>query len=158
MTRPLRLEFENAWYHVMNRGSGRCDIFLTDGHRNKFLEIVSCAVDIFGIELHAYCLMNNHYHLLVKTPRGNLSRAMRHIHGVYIQRFLNLAHTPVIFGVKHRKEQLLGKIHKIKIKSSLPDYRRSRVLPTLKEVSRCCANYFNVKEAELYRVREGGAG
>jgi putative transposase len=67
----------------VNRGAGRRDIFLTDEHKDKFLEIVSHAVRIFGIELHAYCLMSNHYHLLVKTPRGNLSEAMRHINGVY---------------------------------------------------------------------------
>ncbi len=85
MPRPLRLEFANAWYHVMNRGAGKRNIFKTDNDRIKFLEIVAQAVKLFGIEIHAYCLMNNHYHMLIKTPRGNLSRAMRHINGVYTQ-------------------------------------------------------------------------
>lgn len=69
--------------------------------------------------------------------------------------FYNLAHTPVIFGAKDKKEDLLSKIQKKKIKSSLPDYRRVRVLPTLKEISQCCANYFNVKETSLYRAKRG---
>jgi putative transposase len=87
MPRPLRLEFEDAWYHVMNRGAGKQDIFKTDNHRMKFLEVVAQTVKLFGVEIHAYCLMKNHYHLLIKTPRGNLSRAMRHINGVYTQHY-----------------------------------------------------------------------
>ena len=87
MPRPLRLEFENAWYHVMNRGAGKQIIYKTDLQRKKFLEIVAQSVDLFGAEIHAYCLMDNHYHLLVKTPRSNLSRIMRHINGLYTQYF-----------------------------------------------------------------------
>ena len=85
MTRPLRLEYENAIYHVMNRGINRREIYSGDEHRNAFLGIISQASCIFGIEILAWCLMKNHYHLLIKTPRGNLSRAMRHINGVYTQ-------------------------------------------------------------------------
>jgi putative transposase len=87
MPRSLRLEFENAWYHVMNRGARREEIFKDDECRKMFLEIVGESVRLFKIELHAYCLMDNHYHLLLKTPHANLSRAMRHINGVYTQRF-----------------------------------------------------------------------
>lgn len=87
MARPLRIEFPGAWYHVMNRGAGRKAIFLNDGDRVQFLKVVDDVVDTYRLEVHAYCLMNTHYHLLVRTPRGNLARAMRHLNGVYTQRF-----------------------------------------------------------------------
>ena len=76
MARPLRLEFEGAWYHVMNRGAGRRDIFLDDGHRERFLDLLGELLERFGVETHAYCLMDNHYHLLLHTPEANLSRAI----------------------------------------------------------------------------------
>jgi putative transposase len=90
MPRPLRIEFEDAWYHVMNRGAGYQPIYQTERHRELFLTILGEASILFGIEIHAYCLMDNHYHLLIKTPRANLSRAMRHINGVYTQRYNRL--------------------------------------------------------------------
>lgn len=87
MTRPLRIEFENAWYHVMNRGTARCPTFTRDEHRDMFLNLLSESKEMFGIEIHGYCLMGNHYHLLMRTPEANLSRTMRHIDGVYTQRY-----------------------------------------------------------------------
>lgn len=87
MSRPLRIEFPGAWYHVMNRGSGRKSIFRTSDHRKLFLTLLGEAVSAFQWEVHAYCLMGNHYHLLIHTPLGNLGRAMRHLNGVYTQRF-----------------------------------------------------------------------
>jgi len=87
MVRPLRIEYENAYYHVMNRGRGRRSIFHKAEYYELFLDCLEQAHQRFGIEIHAYCLMGNHYHLLVKTPRGNLSRAMRHINGVYTQKY-----------------------------------------------------------------------
>jgi putative transposase len=90
MPRPLRIEFENAWYHVMNRGASHQPIYQIKKHRYLFLEILAEANELFGIEIHGYCLMDNHYHLLIKTPRGNLSRAMQHINGIYTQRYNRL--------------------------------------------------------------------
>lgn len=87
MARPLRIEFPGAWYHVMNRGARRSDVFLNDKDRTSFLTLLNDIVDTFHIEIHAYCLMNNHYHLLIHTPEGNLGQAMRHLNGVYTQRF-----------------------------------------------------------------------
>lgn len=87
MARPLRIEFPGAWYHVMNRGAGRKAIFSNDGDRTKFLKVIDDVVDTYHLEIHAYCLMDTHYHLLVRTPRGNLGRAMRHLNGVYTQHF-----------------------------------------------------------------------
>jgi len=71
----------------MNRGAGHRNIFINKHHRQIFLEIIKEAIDQFEVEAHAYCLMNNHYHFLIKTPQANLGRAMRHINGVYTQRF-----------------------------------------------------------------------
>ncbi len=100
MTRPLRIEYEGAWYHVMNRGAGRRVIYPTDQACEVFLETVGEAVRRFHLEVHGYCLMANHYHLLVRTPLGNLSRAMRHIDGIYTQRHNRLMDTdgPLLRG------------------------------------------------------------
>jgi REP element-mobilizing transposase RayT len=93
MARPLRIEFPDAWYHVMNRGAGYRSIFNEDPHRSMFLELLGELDRMFRVETHAYCLMDNHYHLLVHTPEGNLQRAMRHLNGVYTQRYNRLQKT-----------------------------------------------------------------
>ncbi len=87
MSRPLRIEFAHGLYHVTSRGDGREDIFLDDGDRELFLEVLSETVGRFNWVIHAYCLMSNHYHLLIETPDGNLSKGMRQLNGVYTQRF-----------------------------------------------------------------------
>lgn len=91
MSRPLRIEFPGAWYHVMNKGAAGRAIFSDDGGKRAFLKLLGEAVQIWNIRIHAYSLRDTHYHLLTETPEGNLSRAMRHIDGVYTQRF-NRAH------------------------------------------------------------------
>lgn len=87
MARPLRIEFPGALYHVTVRGNARQDIFLDDEDRQRFLGVLERAVSRFHLLLHAYCLMNNHFHLVVETPEANLSKAMRQINGVYTQAF-----------------------------------------------------------------------
>jgi len=87
MSRPLRIEYEGAWYHVMNRGRGRESIFVGEEDYALFLETLGEAADRFRGEIHAYCLMPNHYHLLVRTPLANLARVMRHVDGLYTQRY-----------------------------------------------------------------------
>jgi len=87
MSRPLRIEYENAFYHVMNRGRGRENTFLSDDDFTYFLYCIEQANLRFNIEVHSYCLMTNHYHLLIKTPDANLGRAMKHINGLYTQYF-----------------------------------------------------------------------
>lgn len=85
MARPLRIEFEGAWYHVMNRGAGRRAIFKNDADRRYFLKLLDDVSERFSAEIHAYCLMDNHYHLMVRTPEANLARLMRHLNGLYTQ-------------------------------------------------------------------------
>jgi len=87
MARPLRLEFEGALYHITSRGNARESIFLDNGDRARFLEILGDVVDRFGWICHAYCLMTNHYHLLIETPDADLSRGMHLLNGVYTQWF-----------------------------------------------------------------------
>ena len=93
MSRPQRIIFENAYYHVMNRGGGCRKIFNDRMDREIFLQAIGEACHQFCIEIHAYCLMGNHYHLVIKTPQANISRAMRHINGVYTQRYNRLHET-----------------------------------------------------------------
>lgn len=94
MARPLRIEFPGAVYHITARGNGRESTFLSDDDRILFYEVLTQVVERFGWLCHAWCLMTNHYHLMIETPNGNLSRGMRHLNGVYTQRF-NRAHDRV---------------------------------------------------------------
>jgi putative transposase len=92
MSRPLRIQYPGAYYHVMNRGVSRRNIFLEKSDYEEFLKTVSEIHELWRVEVFAYCLMENHYHLCMMTPEGNLSRAMRHLNGLYTQRF-NKAHS-----------------------------------------------------------------
>jgi len=85
MSRPERIEYPGAYYHVMNRGRRRESIFEETSCYEGFLSILADTSERFDLVVHAYCLMGNHYHLLVSTPNGNLQRAMRHLGGVYTQ-------------------------------------------------------------------------
>jgi len=87
MARPLRIEFDGALYHVTSRGDGQEDIYLDDEDRKIYLEVLRDVCERFNWIVHAYCLMANHYHLLIETPDGNLSKGMRQLNGVYTQRF-----------------------------------------------------------------------
>jgi REP element-mobilizing transposase RayT len=80
------LEFPGAVYHVTARGDGREAIFLDDEDRRSFLDRLGREVIQQGWRLYAFCLMGNHYHLLVETPEANLLRGMRRLNGVYTQR------------------------------------------------------------------------
>ncbi|MGH7826702.1 MAG: transposase [Candidatus Binatia bacterium] len=87
MARPLRLEFPGAIYHLTSRGNARQKMFFGDGDRELFLNILARVVSRYGWLCHGYCLMENHYHLLVETPKANLSRGMRQLNGIYTQSF-----------------------------------------------------------------------
>jgi putative transposase len=87
MVRPLRIEFSGALYHVTSRGDGRENIYLDDEDRQRFLSVLAHVCERFNWAVHAYCLMDNHYHLLIETADGNLSQGMRQLNGVYTQSF-----------------------------------------------------------------------
>ena len=87
MARPLRIQYPGAFYHVTSRGNERKDIFRNTTDRLKFLCYLESASERYGAIIHSYCLMSNHYHLLIETPLGNLSRIMGHINGAYTTYF-----------------------------------------------------------------------
>lgn len=93
MPRPPRIEYEGAFHHVMNRGRDRRTIFHNDAYFNAFLDTLQEASQRFDAVIHAYCLMTNHYHLLLETPKANLSRIMRHVNGIYTQRYNRMRRT-----------------------------------------------------------------
>ena len=80
MPRKLRLEYDGAIYHVMNRGDRKEEIFLDDRDRQRFVETLGEACKKTGWQVHAYCLMGNHFHLVVETPQANLSTGMQLLH------------------------------------------------------------------------------
>lgn len=99
MARPLRIEFAGAIYHVTARGNAQAAIFLDDEDRDRFLTVLSEAVKRYEWICHAYCLMGNHHHLVIETPRPSLAAGMRQLNGVHAQRF-NQRHGRVghVFG------------------------------------------------------------
>ena len=93
MARPLRIQYENACYHVTCRGNGRQHIFVAEYDRRKFLDLLVRSVEIYQVHLLAFVLMVNHFHLIVKTPRANLQEFMRHF---------NISYT-AYFNKRHRR-------------------------------------------------------
>jgi len=85
MTRPIRIEFLGALYHVTSRGDRREKIYDDDTDMIQFLEILGRVAADFNWVCHAYCLMTNHYHLVIETPDANLSKGMRQLNGVFTQ-------------------------------------------------------------------------
>jgi len=94
MARPLRVQFPGALYHITNRGNERKAIFKDDTDRREFLKILSQSIDTYGVVLHAFVLMNNHWHLLAQTPLGNLGEFMRHFNIAYTS-YYNRRHNRV---------------------------------------------------------------
>ena len=94
MSRPLRIECAGALYHVTARGDGKEDIYLEEADRRLYLDVLGHVCNRYNWVIHAYCLMSNHYHLLVETPEANLSKGMRQLNGVYTQR-INRVHSRV---------------------------------------------------------------
>ena len=108
MSRPLRIEFPGAIYHVTSRGDRREPIFEDDDDRVNFLAVIAQAMSRFDAVALAYCLMGNHYHFVIHTRQANLSRLMRHINGVYTQ----------IYNRRHRK---VGHLFQGRFKAILVD-------------------------------------
>lgn len=108
MTRALRILYANAYYHVTCRGNERKAIFRDDTDRSLFLDKLNSSREIYGVEIHCYVLMNNHFHLVVETPRGNLSEFMRHF---------NISYTAA-FNRRHRR---VGHLYQGRYKAILID-------------------------------------
>ena len=87
MARPLRIEYPGALYHATSRGNGKQRIFGDDKDRQYFLDLLDHIMERFHFLCHAYCLMDNHYHLVIETPEGNLSKGMRQLNGIYTQKY-----------------------------------------------------------------------
>ncbi len=108
MSRPLRLEYPDALYHITSRGDRRENIYDDKVDRELFLSIFAEAIDRYNWQCYAYCLMDNHYHLLVQTPDANLSKGMRQLNGVYTQTY-------------NRKHQKTGHLFQGRYKAILVD-------------------------------------
>jgi REP element-mobilizing transposase RayT len=87
MARPLRIEYPGAFYHVICRGNEKRNIFNTDSDRRKFLACLKELITRYHIKVHTYCLMNNHYHLVIETPEGNLTKVMHTLNSSYTAYF-----------------------------------------------------------------------
>jgi len=114
MARPLRIEFSGALYHVTSRGNRREAIFADDEDRQSFLQTLAEVVGRFNWVCYGYCLMTNHYHLVIETPEANLSKGMRHLNGVYTQ-------------ASHRRHRRSGHLFQGRFKGILVD-RESHLL------------------------------
>ena len=83
MARPLRINYPGAFYHVTSRGNERKNVFKSKRDREKFFEYLDSATQRYDAVIHVFCLMDNHYHLLIETPSGNLPQIMRHINRIH---------------------------------------------------------------------------
>lgn len=122
MSRPLRIEFAGAVYHVTSRGDRRERIFEDSDDRLIFLTVLAQALDRFDAQCLSYCLMGNHYHLVVRTRNANLSRLMRQVNGIYTQRF-------------NRRHSLVGHLFQGRFKAILVD-REAYLLTLCRYVER----------------------
>jgi len=87
MARQLRIQFEGALYHIISRGNERMMIFLDETDRIKYLHILHTTIKRFNWLCHVYCLMGNHYHLMIETPDANLAKGMKYLNQTYSQFF-----------------------------------------------------------------------
>ena len=108
MVRPLRIDVEGGWYHVMSRGIERRRIFLDKSYNFHFLDLLGEMSNRFAVEVHAYVLMDNHYHLLLRTPAANASQAMQ---------WLNVSYSAWF----NAKRQRVGHVFQGRFRSTLID-------------------------------------
>jgi len=108
MTRPLRIEYEGALYHITCRGDRKNDIVVDDVDRQLWLKILTEVVTKMDWLCHAYCLMDNHYHLVIETPKANLAKGMRQLNGIFTQ-------------ATNRRHDCVGHLFQCRYKSILVD-------------------------------------
>lgn len=136
MTRPLRIEYPGAIYHVLSRGDRREAIVRDNADRELFLDILGRTCGRTGWQIHAYCLMSNHFHLVVETPRSNLSAGMQWLLGSYTQQF-------------NRRHRLSGHLFGGRYKALLVDSRRGEYLRQV-----CDYVHLNPVRAAMLRSKE----
>ena len=137
MPRPLRVEYPGALYHAMNRGDRREAIFADDVDRSRFLQTLAEACGRTGWQVHAWCLLSNHFHLVVETPRGNLVVGMKWLLGTYTQRF-------------NRRHGQSGHLFQGRYKAQLIDGERCGYLRT-------ACDYVHLNPARAGLIKEGEA-
>ncbi len=139
MSRPLRIEYPEAWYHVMSRGRRSESIFSDKHDYVMFTDLLIEVSEMWNVNIAAYCLMPNHYHILLQTPDGNISRCMRHLNSVYTQRYnrrhgfdgplLRGRYKSILVCNDSHLLQLVRYIHKNPVKAGMvkgmPDYEWS---------------------------------
>jgi putative transposase len=136
MARKLRVEYPGAIYHVMNRGDRREAIFGDDTDRKLFLETLSQAGEKTGWQVHAYCLMNNHFHLVLETPKANLVAGMKWLLGTYTGRF-------------NRRHKVFGHLFSGRYKSLIVDGSGTGYLKTV-----CDYVHLNPARAKLLKPQQ----
>ena len=136
MARKLRIQYEGAIYHLMNRGDHREDIFCDDQDRQLFLDTLGQACAKTDWQVHAWCLMRNHFHLVVETPRANLVEGMKWLLGTYTGRF-------------NRRHKLFGHLFSGRYKSLLVDGSGKGYLKTV-----CDYVHLNPARAKLLLARQ----
>ncbi len=140
MARRLRLQYPGAIYHVMNRGDRREPIFHDDHDRTRFLETLEEACAKADWQVHAYCLMLNHFHLVLETPGGNLVAGMKWFLGTYTSRF-------------NRRHQLFGHLFSGRYKAVIVDGSGDGYLHAV-----CDYVHLNPVRAKLLKAEESLAG
>ena len=136
MPRKLRIQYPGAMYHVMSRGNRRERIFLDDVDRQDFLKTLAEACQKTGWQVHAYCLMSNHYHLVVETPEPNLVAGMAWLQSTYTIRL-------------NRRHQLIGHVLSGRYKSQLLEGSGNGYLKTA-----CDYVHLNPVRAGLFKGEE----
>lgn len=137
MARKLRVQYEGAIYHLMNRGDRREDIFHDDQDRQLFLKTLGEACDKTGWQIHAYCLMRNHFHIVLETPRANLVAGMKWFLGTYTARF-------------NRRHQYFGHLFSGRYKSLIVDGSGNGYLRTV-------CDYVHLNPARAKLLKKDGA-
>jgi len=136
MARKLRIQYPGAIYHVMNRGDRRNPVFADDQDRQRFLETLTEACQKTGWQVHAYCLMRNHFHLVVETPQANLVAGMKWLLGVYTSRF-------------NRRRQEFGHLFSGRYKALIVDGSGNGYLKTV-----CDYVHLNPARAKLLKAEQ----
>lgn len=137
MSRPIRIEFPGAIYHVSSRGHDNQMIFIDDDDKKFFLDLLQKIVGRFHWICHAFCLMSDHYHLVIETPEGNLSIGMRELNGGYTQRF-------------NRRYVMQGPVMQGRFKAILVE-RESHLLPVCRHVVLNPLRLRKVRQLDKYR-------